>query len=87
MHVTDNGPFAQMDAFRRTCTVSTVSGPHIVHLTMHFPTSYPDKEAPSFELGKATTLDKTVQNKLIKVLTNSLFLKPQIDHAADFRCT
>ncbi|ELT94839.1 hypothetical protein CAPTEDRAFT_124558 [Capitella teleta] len=61
----------KMDPIKRTCTVSTVSGPHIVLLSMHFPTSYPDKEPPSFQFGKATTLDVAAQTKLIKVLCDT----------------
>ena len=56
-----------MDAINRTFTVSAKSGKHLVQLSMNFPESYPINAPPNFQFGMTTTLDKTLQTKLIKV--------------------
>jgi hypothetical protein len=57
----------QLDAKKRTCTVSAVSGKHMVNLIMTFPALYPNNAAPTFTFGATTTVTKDSQAKLAKV--------------------
>ncbi|XP_064640221.1 GATOR2 complex protein WDR59-like isoform X2 [Lineus longissimus] len=61
----------EMDAGKRTCTVSAISGKYLVKMVMSFPAMYPNNAAPSFEFIAPTTIDKTNQNKLTKVLRDT----------------
>lgn len=68
---------SQMSIEMQKLTVDVVKGGgvHQVHLTMSFPTSYPNKVAPEFHLSEETTLDRSLQQKLIEVQqTNKLLL-------------
>ena len=66
----------QMDAENRTCTISAVSGKHMVNLVMSFPALYPNNAAPSFQFGTHTTIDQVSQAKLAKVSLPSSTIKP-----------
>ncbi|XP_013403899.1 GATOR complex protein WDR59 isoform X2 [Lingula anatina] len=58
----------EMNAERRICTFSAVSGKHMVRLLMTFPLMYPSNVAPAFLFEDPTTIDQDAQNKLIKIL-------------------
>ncbi|XP_074645024.1 GATOR2 complex protein WDR59-like isoform X3 [Tubulanus polymorphus] len=61
----------EMDAFKRTCTVSVVSSKHLVKLIMSFPVTYPNNAAPTFQIAQPTTIDQNNQTKLLKVLKDT----------------
>ena len=61
----------QMDAIKRTCTVSAISGNWRVQLIMSFPAAYPNNAVPGFEFTPKTTLDKEAKTNLIRVNSSS----------------
>lgn len=63
----------EMSIEMQKLTVDVVKGGgvHQVHLTMSFPTSYPNKVAPEFHLSEETTLDRSLQQKLIEDLQST----------------
>ncbi|CAH1780353.1 unnamed protein product [Owenia fusiformis] len=64
----------EMDHVARTCTITAISGKHVVKLIMSFPAAYPNNAAPSFQFGTPNNLEKTVQAKVIKVLQDTSLL-------------
>lgn len=61
----------EMSIETQKLTVDVVKGVHQVHLTMSFPTSYPNKVAPEFHLSDETTLERSLQQKLIEDLQST----------------
>ncbi|KFM67155.1 WD repeat-containing protein 59, partial [Stegodyphus mimosarum] len=58
----------EMDANKRSCTVTVISGKYIVSLKLTFPTTYPYNNPPSFQFCKGTNIDDEMKNKVLKVL-------------------
>ncbi|XP_055355079.1 GATOR complex protein WDR59-like [Paramacrobiotus metropolitanus] len=60
----------EQDAKMRTCTVSVTCGPHVVKISLLFPSGYPDTSCPIFNLGTETTLNPIAQKQVTQVLTD-----------------
>ncbi|XP_021927704.1 GATOR complex protein WDR59-like isoform X3 [Zootermopsis nevadensis] len=58
----------QMDAVRRSCTVTATRNAHVVILQVSFPPSYPYSAAPTFQFAQGTSVDNNTMAKLLKVL-------------------
>ena len=58
----------QMDAVKRSCTVTATTNAHIVILQVNFPPSYPYSAAPTFQFAQGTSLDNNKMAKLLKVI-------------------
>ena len=60
--------YFQMDAIRRTCTVTVGAKKHVVTLVIKFPDNYPYNAIPTFQFIKPTSVNKETQGTLIQVL-------------------
>lgn len=56
-----------MDASKRSCTVTVLSGKYVVSLKLTFPITYPCNNPPSFQFCDNTNIDEEVKAKVLKV--------------------
>ncbi|PSN51284.1 WD repeat-containing protein 59 [Blattella germanica] len=66
--VLDEG--TDMDAVRRSCTVTATRNAHVVILQVSFPPSYPYNAAPTFQFSQGTSIDNNTMVKLLKIAVN-----------------
>lgn len=57
-----------MDASKRSCTVTVLSGKYIVCLKLSFPIAYPYNNPPSFLFLDNTNIDEEIKAKILKVI-------------------
>ncbi|XP_054717555.1 GATOR complex protein WDR59-like [Uloborus diversus] len=58
----------EMDASKRSCTVTIHNGKYVIILKLYFPTTYPFNNPPSFEFCKGTNIDDDMKNEVLRVL-------------------
>ncbi|XP_055933393.1 GATOR complex protein WDR59-like isoform X2 [Argiope bruennichi] len=63
-----NVTITEMDATKRSCTVTVNNGKYIVVLKLLFPATYPNNNPPSFQFCKGTNIDDEMKSKILKVL-------------------
>lgn len=70
--------FQQLDAVKRTCSVSAVSRNFNIGLRMQFPENYPCSEPPTFEFLESN-LNYDIKRQLHKVITTTNISSTLID--------
>ncbi|XP_050454486.1 GATOR complex protein WDR59 isoform X2 [Cataglyphis hispanica] len=60
-----------MDATERSCTITACTKNYNVILKVNFPVNYPCSAQPTFQFCPGTSIDNTMMNKLLKVLTQT----------------
>ncbi|XP_059471344.1 GATOR complex protein WDR59 isoform X2 [Neocloeon triangulifer] len=58
----------EMDAVARTCIVTATINTHVAVLLFSFPPGYPFNSSPTFQLIKGSTIDASVQAKILKAV-------------------